>query len=250
MRMGDRVLLLGKDGKSYLVKLQEREFHTSKGVIDLREVIDKKSGDTIESHIGEEFTILRPSMADHLKKIKRVPQIMLPKDAAQIIAHTGIGPGARVVDAGTGSGALAIFLGNIVRPDGRVYSYEVREDFIKIARENIEKVGLSDVIEVKKQDIYEGIDESELDLVALDLPSPERVLPHAENSLKPGGYLSAFTPCVEHIQRLYEELPNHKFQNYETIECLVRNFQVSKECTRPSTRMIAHTGYLTFARRV
>lgn len=250
MKAGDRALLLDKDGKSYLVKLQEREFHTDKGVIKLGEVIGKKPGDKIETHIGKRFTVLKPSMADHFRKIKRVPQIMLPKDAAQIIAHTGIGPRGRVVDAGTGSGALAIFLGNIVRPDGKVYSYEVKDDFIRVAKENIEKVGLQDIIEVKKQDIYEGIDETELDLVALDIPSPEKVIPHAENSLKPGGYLTTFTPCIEHLQRIYKKLPEHKFQNYETIECLVRNIQVNENCTRPSTRMIAHTGYLTFARRV
>lgn len=250
MKPGDNILLMDKDDKSYLVKIREREFHTDKGVINLGDLIGKKPGDEIETHIGKKFTVLEPSMADYFRKIKRAPQIMLPKDSAQIIAHTGIGPGGKVVDAGTGSGALAIFLGNIIRPDGKVYTYEVRDDFIKIARENVEKAGLQENIILKKQNIYNGINEGDIDLITLDIPCPEKVIPYAEKSLKPGGYLTIFTPCIEHLQRIYTEFPNYDLQNYETIECLVREIQVSERCTRPNTRMIAHTGYLTFARRI
>ncbi|MBS3815179.1 MAG: tRNA (adenine-N1)-methyltransferase [Hadesarchaea archaeon] len=250
MNLGDRVLLLDEQGKTHLIRIQEEEFHTNKGIIKLEDIANKEPGDKIESHTGEKFTILEPSMADQLKKIKRDPQIVQPKDASQIIAHTGIGPASKIVDAGTGSGALAIFLGNIVRPNGKVYSYEIREDFIEIAKENIDKVGLEEIIEVKNQDIYEGINESDLDLIVLDLPNPEKVLKHAEEALKPGGYLSAYSPCIEPIKRLYEEFRNFKFQNYKTIECLVRELDVKENCTRPKTRMTAHTGYLTFARRI
>jgi tRNA (adenine57-N1/adenine58-N1)-methyltransferase len=250
MKEGERVVLIDERGKKYLVKLGRRELHTDSGVVDLEEVIGKNPGDRVKSHIGKEFIILAPSMADYLQKLKRVPQIMLPKDAAQIVAHTGIGPGALVVDAGSGSGALAIFLGNLVRPDGQVVSYEIREDFARVAERNVEMAGLNDIVEIKRKDIYEGIDESSVDLITLDLPRPEWVLPHAEEALKPGGFLASFSPCVEHIQRLYRNFPKYKFRNYRTIECLVRDFEVTKACTRPRTQMIAHTGYLTFARRV
>lgn len=250
MKEGERVVLIDEQGKKYLVKLGRRELHTDSGVVNLREVIGRKSGDRVKSHIGKEFVILTPSMVDYLQKLKRVPQIMLPKDAAQIVAHTGIGPGAIVVDAGSGSGALAIFLGNLVRPDGQVVSYEIREDFAAVAERNVEMAGLNDIVEVKQKDIYEGIDETGIDLITLDLPRPEWILPHAEKRLKPGGFLASFSPCVEHIQRLYQDLPKYKFRNYRTIECLVRDFEVTKACTRPRTQMIAHTGYLTFARRV
>jgi tRNA (adenine57-N1/adenine58-N1)-methyltransferase len=137
----------------------------------------------------------------------------------------------------------------LVRPKGWVVSYEVREDFAKIAEENIRMAGLNDIVRVKNKDIYQGIDERELDLITLDLPQPELVLPHAQQALKPGGYLAAFTPCVEHLQRLYREFPKFNFTDIKTIECLVRDIEVCYNCTRPSTRMIAHTGYLTFARR-
>lgn len=110
--------------------------------------------------------------------------------------------------------------------------------------------GLNGIVAVKLKDIYEGIDENNVDLVTLDLPQPERVLPHAEQALKPGGHLATFAPCVEHLQRLYREFPKFSFTDFRTIECLVRELEVKPTCTRPSTHMIAHTGYLTFARRI
>lgn len=246
---GERVLLVDERGRKYLVKVGERVLHTNLGTLNLGELIGKGPGARIKSHTGKEFVVFKPSMVDFLQKLKRVPQIMLPKDAAQVVANTGIGPGSFVVDAGAGSGSLAIFLGNLVRPSGRVVSYETREDFARVAEENVRMVGLSDIITIKLKDIYKGIDETDVDLVSLDLPQPELVVPHAERALKIGGYLSVFTPCVEHLQRLYGVLRESRFMGFKTVECLVREIEVKKTCTRPSTRMIAHTGYLTFARR-
>ncbi len=247
---GERIILIDERGRKYLTRAEKRQLQTNLGVVDLGEAIGKEPGARLRSHLGKEFVLLRPSIADYLQKIRRAPQIMLPKDSAQIVAHTGVGPGSLVVDAGVGSGSLAIFLGNLVRPNGRVVSYEVREDFARMAEENIRMAGLADIVTVKLKDIYEGIDESDVDLVTLDLAQPERALAHAERALKPGGYLAVFAPCVEHIQRLYPELQKYSFANYQTIECLVREIEVRPGATRPSTRMIAHTGYLTFARRV
>lgn len=250
IQRGEKVILIDERGRKYLVAAEPRQLHTDLGAIDLGAAIGKKPGEKLKSHTGKEFVILRPRITDFLQKMKRAPQIVLPKDAAQIIAYTGLGPGDIVVDAGAGSGALAMFLANLVRPNGRVISYEVREDFARLAEENIRSAGLSDIVTIKLKDIYEGIEERDVDLVALDLPQPERVLPHAEVALKPGGYLAVFSPCIEHVQRLHAELPNYSFVNYQTIECLVREFEVKPGSTRPKTRMIAHTGYLTFARRV
>ncbi len=250
IKEGERVILIDERGRKYLVKVERKQFHTELGVIDLGQAIGQEPGARLKSHVGKEFIVLKPLIIDYLQKLHRVPQIMLPKDAAQIVAHTGVGPGDLVVDAGVGSGSLAIFLGNLVRPNGRVVSYEVREDFVRVAEENIEMVGLSDIVAVKLKDIYEGIDEHDVDLVTLDLPQPERVLPHVERALKPGGHLAAFAPSIEQVQRLYREMPNYSFKNCRTIECLVREFEVKPNATRPKTRMIAHTGYLTFARRM
>jgi len=247
---GERIVLIDERGRRYLTKAEKRQLQTNFGVIELGEAIGKEPGERLRSHLGREFVLLRPSIVDYLQKIRRVPQIMLPKDSAQVVANTGVGPGSLVVEGGTGSGSLTIFLANLVRPNGRVTSYEIREDFAKIAEENVKLAGLSDVVEIKLKDVCEGIDEENVDLVTLDIPQPERVLPHAERALKPGGYLSVFAPCVEHLQRLYHVFPDFRFANIKTIECLVREFEISPKCTRPSTRMIAHTGYLTFARRI
>ncbi len=247
---GERIILIDERGRKYLVKAARRQLHTDLGVVELGEVIGKEPGTRLKSHVGKEFVLLKPRIIDYLQKLRRVPQIMLPKDAAQIVAYTGVSPGDLVVDAGVGSGSLAIFLGNIVRPNGRVVSYEVREDFARVAEENISMAGLGDIVRVKLKDIYEGIDENNVDLVTLDLPQPEHVLPHAERVLKPGGHFVTFAPCIEHVQRIYREFPKFSFTNIKTIECLVRELEVRPTCTRPSTRMIAHTGYLTFARRV
>ncbi len=250
IRDGERILLIDEEGRKYLTRAGQNKLHTKFGVVDLAEAIDKEPGLKLKSHMGQEFVVLRPTIVDYLQKLRRVPQILLPKDAGQIVAHTGVGPGSQVVDAGAGSGALAIFIGNLVRPDGWVHTYEVRDDFAQVTEENIQLAGLGDFIKVKRQDIYAGIDERDLDLVTLDLPQPELALPHVQNALKIGGHLAAFTPCVEQLQRLYGEFPKFSFTNIKTIECIVRDMEVGENATRPSTRMIAHTGYLTFARRV
>jgi tRNA (adenine57-N1/adenine58-N1)-methyltransferase len=250
IKEGERAVLIDERGRKYLVKAERRQLHTDLGVIDLAGLIGAEPGARIKSHVGKEFVVLSPRIVDYLQKMRRVPQIMLPKDAAQIVACTGVGPGDLVVDAGAGSGALAIFLGNLVRPNGRVISYEVREDFARVAEENVASVGLSDVVKIKRKDIYEGIDEKDVDLVTLDLSQPERVLVHVEKALKSGGHLAVFSPCVEHVQRLYSEIQKYHFVDCRTIECLVREFEVKPGATRPSTRMIAHTGYLTFARKI
>lgn len=250
MEEGERIILIDERGRKYLVRAERRELQTQLGVVDLGEAIGKEPGARLKSHLGREFVLLRPLIIDYLEKLRRVPQIMLPKDAAQIVAYTGVGPGSFVVDAGVGSGSLAIFLGNLVRPNGRVVSYEVREEFKRVADANIRMAGLTDVVSVKLKDISEGIDELDVDLVTLDLPQPERVLPHAEAALKPGGHLVAFSPCIEPVQRLRGELSKYRFIHHRTIECLVRELEVRPGATRPSTRMIAHTGYITFARRI
>jgi tRNA (adenine57-N1/adenine58-N1)-methyltransferase len=137
----------------------------------------------------------------------------------------------------------------LVRPDGRVYTYEIREEFARVAEENIRKVGLEKIVTVKRRDIYQGIDETEVNLVSLDVPEPHRAVAHAEKALRVGGYLVAFTPCVETLHQLYQALRGGRFAELKTLECLVREILVRPGATRPSTEMIAHTSYLTFARR-
>ncbi|ASJ00770.1 tRNA (adenine-N1)-methyltransferase [Thermococcus gorgonarius] len=252
MREGEKVLLVDPRGKRYLVTISNREFHTDLGILNLGELHEKDYGDTIESHRGEKFKILKPDINDIIAKMRRGPQIVHPKDAGIIIAYAGISPGDTVIEAGAGSGALTIFLANIVGPSGRVISYEVREDHAEIARKNVELAGFSDRVTIKLKDIYEGIDEDRADHIVLDLPQPERVLPHAVEVLRPGGYFVAYTPCANQVHRFFQAFQEYRehFMKPRVVEVLVREQEVKRDCMRPKTTMLAHTGYITFLRKL
>ncbi|WP_297421385.1 tRNA (adenine-N1)-methyltransferase [Thermococcus sp.] len=249
---GDKVLLVDRRGKRYLVTVSDGEFHTDLGILRLGELIGKSYGTSIVSHKGEEFRAIKPDINDIIAKMKRGPQIVHPKDAGIIVAYAGISPGNTIIEAGAGSGALTIFLANAVGPNGRIISYEIREDHAEIAKNNVEFAGFSDRVEIRLGDIYEGIEEEHADHIILDLPRPENVLPHAVEVLRPGGYLVAYTPCANQVHRFLQAFHEYRAHFYKprVVEVLMREQEVKKECIRPKTTMLAHTGYITFIRRL
>jgi len=149
-------------------------------------------------------------------------------------------------------GALTIFLANAVGPTGKVISYEVRKDFYEIAKKNVELAGFSERVILKNKSIYDGIDEESADHIVLDLPQPENVLPHAVDVLKPGGYFVAYTPCMNQVHRFFRALEEYgeHFMKPRVVEVLVREQEVKRDCMRPKTTMLAHTGYITFLRKL
>ncbi|MEA1925432.1 MAG: tRNA (adenine-N1)-methyltransferase [Candidatus Altiarchaeota archaeon] len=235
-------LLLDEKGNSYLIK-GETDFHSKYGVISAEELRGKNPGEIIESHTGRRFSVLEPGKLDYIRKAKRGPQSVTLKDLGLITAHTCISSGSRVVDAGTGSGIMAMYLSNIIYPQ-KLVTYEIREDFARIAEGNFRKAGIENV-ELRMNDIYEGIVEKELDLITLDLPEPWRVVEHARESLKPGGYLVSYSPSISQSKRLSDCLEGFRS---ETMECLSRNWNM--ETVRPHSRMLGHSGFLSFARLV
>lgn len=242
------MLLLSED-ESYLVELTDRVLHTRSGTIDLKQLKRKGFGDEIKTHIGKKFCIVKPNIKDILdKKIKRLPQIIMTKDIALILAYTGISQGSLVVDAGAGSGFLSIFLANYIKP-GRVVTYENEKRFVKVAKDNIKLSGSSKFIKLKQKDITKGIDEKNVDLVTLDMKNAERVVKHAYNSLKIGGWLVVYSPYTEQITAVVREIEKKNFCSVKTVENIVREWQVEKY-TRPKTIGLMHTGFLTFARKV
>jgi tRNA (adenine57-N1/adenine58-N1)-methyltransferase len=241
----DLVLLVHRK-KTFLIAVTERDFHSHFGVVDLARLVGKEYGTRIVSHSGHEFVAIKPTFIDFIKKMRKMPQVIQPKDAAQVIAYTGISSGDTVVEGGTGSGALTVFLASVVNP-GVVYSYEMREDFLKVAQENIKRFMIENV-EFKLKNIYEGIDEKNVDLVTLDVASPEKVVEHAYNALKTGGYIFSYSPCIEQVSRFCLAAQDFGMQ-IKTIECIVREYEVSQKGTRPKTRMLGHTGYMSFARK-
>ena len=247
---GDDVYLYLDRKRTYLVRVEaEKSFHTHKGYIQLGDLIGKEYGTRIVSSMGIEFVALKPNLRDHIFKTSRRTQISYPKDIALIIMYSGIGSGSRVVEAGTGTGALTSAIAHYIRPSGRVYTYEVRQEFQKNAKKNLERAGLIDYVELKEGDVTEGIEEKEVDAVILDLATPWLVVPHAYTALKGSGVLVSFSPTIDQVVKVVEALTDHGFVCVETVETLLRFMQVERGKTRPQTVMTGHTGYLTFARK-
>jgi len=246
----DDVLLYLNPKRTYLVKIEnEKSFHTHKGYIQLDQLIGKSYGTRITSNTGTEFIALKPLLSDYIFKSQRKTQITYPKDVALIVMYSGIGPGSWVVEAGTGTGALTTALAHFVKPTGRVYTYEIRSEFIQTAQRNIGRAKLTDCVEIKNKDITLGIDEANIDAVVLDLATPWLVIPHAYNALKGSGTVVSFSPTIDQVVKTVEALQQNRFVDIQTIECLTRQMQIERGKTRPETLMTAHTGYITFARK-
>ena len=239
-------LLIDKRGKKYLLSDEVEEFHTSLGVVKLS---GAKPGDTLRSHLGHEFYLLEPSVVDYYHKLPRAGSIILKKEIGPIIAYTGIGSGSRVVEAGTGTGALSIYLAHIVGSEGRVYTYEIREDHLKIALKNFTKAGVAERIEAKLGDVRQGIEERDVDVVVFDMPDPWLAIPHAHEALRHGGFVAVYNPYIEQIRKAYEAMQKANFKERRVIEILEREIEIKKIGTRPKTRMLGHTGYLAFGRK-
>ena len=233
-----------------MVKVEKgKSMHTHKGFIQLDSLIDAEYGTRVKSNTGVEFVALQPILPDYIFKSQRKTQITYPKDVALITMFSGIGPGSRVVEAGTGTGALTTALAYYVQPSGHIYSYEVRPEFTETARKNLQRANSLDFVELKNKDITLGIDETEVDAVILDLATPWLVIPHAYTALKGSGTLVSFSPTMDQVVKTVEALAENGFIDVETIECLMRGMQTERGKTRPETLMTAHTGYITSARK-
>jgi tRNA (adenine57-N1/adenine58-N1)-methyltransferase len=247
---GDFILLYLNKRRTYLVKAEKgKSFHTHKGFLQLDNLIGKEYGTRLSSNTGTEFIALKPLIPDYIFKSQRKTQITYPKDVALIVMFSGIGPGSRVVEAGTGTGALTSALAHYVKPNGQVYSYEIRPEFIETAEKNLQRANLLDWVELKNKDITMGIEETDIDAVVLDLATPWLVVSHAYTTLRGSGTLVSFSPTVDQVVKTVEALEESGFVDIQTIECMMRGMQVERGKTRPETLMTGHTGYITSARK-
>lgn len=250
IREGSYILLYVKPRKTYMVRVEAgKSFHTQSGYVKFDDLLGKEYGSPIVSSLGFRFIALRPLLRDYVMKSARQTQITYPKDIALMIMFSGIGPGSRVVEAGTGTGALTTALAFHVKPRGRIYSYEIREEFLEVARKNLRRAGVEGVVELKSGDITKGIDETSVDAVILDLATPWIVVPYAYAALMPSGTIVSFSPTIDQVVTTTEALSDNGFVDAETVECLMRGMQVERGKTRPQTLMTAHTGYITYARK-
>jgi tRNA (adenine57-N1/adenine58-N1)-methyltransferase catalytic subunit len=250
---GERALLVDDRGRRYLIRLQTGgTFHFHGGMVPHELVLGSDEGMVVRSTSGISLTCFRPTMSDFILKMPRGAQVIYPKDIGAILVSTDIGPGTRVLEAGTGSGALTIALCRATGPEGRVVSYELREDFHVRAAANIEAFfGKQPAwLELLLGDVGDAADSPEtFDRAVLDLPEPWAVLPAVRRALHPGGLLCSYLPTTNQVQEAVLAMEGGGFGEVSTFEVLMRPWHVTERSVRPDHRMVAHTGFLIVARR-
>ena len=252
----DFIFLILDERRQWLVQVKEGEsFHTHRGIIEFDDIIGKSYGTCVFSRPHDEqgykFRVLKPLPSDFVVHMSRKTQIIYPKDAGLILMYTGIGPGYNVVEIGSGSGALTCILGHYVKPNGRIYSYDIRGKSLRQAKKNVQKAGLEDIISVQYGNIFEDdIKHENMDAVVLDMPTPWATIEKVKPFLKLSGSVVSFSPTIEQAKKTTQALRSHEFIEIKTVELLLREMQVKENATRPKSRMIGHSGYLTFGRSI
>ncbi|MBX3046292.1 MAG: tRNA (adenine-N1)-methyltransferase [Anaerolineales bacterium] len=250
-RAGDLAFLSGPRGHSLTIKLTPGErVQSMHGVIQHEDIIGREWGTQISTHLGTIFTILQPALDDLLRDIERASQVIYPKDIGYILLNLGVGPGTRVIEAGTGSGALTVALAHTVGEHGHVYSYETRDKAQALARQNLQHLGLEGRVTLHLQDIGDGFLEHDIPAIFLDLPNPEDYLAQVRAALQPGGFFGCILPTTNQVSKALEALKQHSFGFVEVSELMHRYYKASAGRLRPADTMVAHTGFLIFARRL
>lgn len=246
---GDKVLLLDSKQRRYLITLAEgAEFHTHAGLIPHAELVDRAEGTVFVSSKNAKYTALRPTLEDFVLEMPRGAQVIYPKDLAPICMLADIGPGTTVFESGLGSGALSM---TMLRYGAEIIGYEIREDFLNRAKANVRTFlgeAVLDRYHARLGDAYEGIAERDIDRVVLDLPEPWRVVPHAQEALRAGGILVAYTPSITQAMQTREAMATRAWNSARTIEVLHRGWHIEGQAVRPDHRMVAHTAFLTVGR--
>lgn len=247
---GEIVLLRRGDGESILLPLEGKPvLLEGRGVVDLSGHIGRPPGAEV-TWAGDTFRLLRPDLSDRLARLRRGAQIVTPKDAQYLLYLAGVGPGARVAEAGSGSGALTLVLAHAVGGEGRVYSFDRRPDFLEAARANVASAGWASRVVFEERDVAkEGLGASDLDAVLLDLAEPWAVLGHARDALRAGGRVATYTPTYNQLERTVRTLRELEFTELRSVELLERELHVGPGGTRPEFEMLGHTGFLAAGRR-
>jgi tRNA (adenine57-N1/adenine58-N1)-methyltransferase catalytic subunit len=253
---GDRVLLVDARQRRYMITLEEgKQFHSHQGSLAHDDLIGLPEGTWASTHGGARMLAVRPTLSDYVLKMRRGAQVVYPKDIAAIILYADIFPGARTVEAGTGSGSLTLALARAVGPEGIVISYESREDHHATARRNIEAFyeglgGKPENIDLRLGDVFAGVPETDIDRMVLDLPEPWQAVGTATDSLAGGGILCCYLPTVPQVSRTVEAMRAGGFGLIDTFEVLLRTWNVEDRSVRPDHRMVAHTGFVITGRKL
>ncbi len=247
---GDLVLLVSPKGKRYLFRLeQDKTMHTQDGCIVAENIAETKFGGLVQTHIGKSYRLIRPTLHDLIKGVKRQTQIIYPKEIGYICLKLGIGPGCRVIEAGSGSGGLTLALSWYAGETGTVYTYERRPEFRDLCAKNLAWAGVGANVEQHCQDIEEGFLQTDADALFLDVRTPWEYLDQAAAAVAPGAPLGFLVPTTNQVSQLVYSLDHGPFADIEVVEILLRRYKPVYDRLRPEDRMVAHTGFLIFARQ-
>lgn len=253
LESGDIIMLVDRKKRRYLTTLVDGgEFHTHAGAVPHDDIIGSAEGDTLRSGKGAAFLVVRPTLSDFVLKMKRGAQVIYPKDLGPILMQADIRPGSKVFESGLGSGALSMTL---LRAGAVITGYELRDDFAERAVANVTEflgAGVLDRYDVNIRSAYDELEHGDFDRMVLDLPEPWNVVPHARTALSNGGIILAYTPSIIQATKFRAALNDAGFGMSETIEVLNRGWHIEPalNAVRPDHRMVAHTGFLTTARKL
>ncbi len=247
---GSQVLLYQDSRRKWVTQVSRTRFHTHRGFLELGEIIGKKYGESVKTSLGQALSLFRPRAIDLVEIFDRPTQILYPKDIGYSLYQLGVKSGDRVLEVGTGSGAMTASLAQAVQPQGHIFSYEMRPEFLEVARSNIEKAGLSSMVTFHQKDPADGFDEEEANAVVVDLGDPWKMVAPAWKALTGGGLLAGFTPTTNQLEKLAVALRSGGFLVLEAVEVLLRQLKTEAGKLRPESRMVGHTAYVTIARKV
>ena len=246
------VLFYYNHSKKWLAKISKKEsFHTHIGVIKHSDAIGKEYGSRLITNKDKYVYVLKPTMFDYVMKIQHGTQIVYPKDIGYIIARAGIGDGQKILEIGTGSGSLTSFVASVVKPRGHVYTFDVDENFMKIAEKNIKKAGMSKYVTQHNLDLktVKKMPVQDMDVALIDLGDPWVVIPQVRKMLKGSGSIFAICPTMNQLEKLTMALVENEFTDIESTEHIIRTIEAREGKTRHSFQGIGHTTYLCFARK-
>ncbi|MBN1964448.1 MAG: tRNA (adenine-N1)-methyltransferase [Anaerolineae bacterium] len=248
---GDIVLLIGKDRRTFIRTVgQGKRFECHLGVIDYDDLVGLPYGEQVRTHLGHKMFVLTPHTDDIIRHLQREGQIIYPKDLGYIALKLGIRPGMRVLEAGTGSGALTLTLALLVGEEGHVYTYERSTRMQERAIINIRRLGLLERVTFYQRDIADGFVETGVNALFLDVREPWEYLSQARAALRGGGFFGAIVPTINQVVALIEPLYAGPWFLLEVEELLLRSYKTAPARIRPDDQMVGHTGFLVFARAV